>query len=94
MNIHQRCPDLTLDLAEVVNHALVLVVTCISAGCGLSFEPEPAGRTPVRLSCPRCDGQVFTAELDLPLGPLLGVGADEPVPFVLTELAPAGTGAR
>jgi len=94
MNTHQRHTRLDLDLAEVVSHGLVLVLTCISAGCGLSFEPQPARRTPARLSCPRCDGLVFTAELDLPLDPPLGVGADEPIPFVLAELAPAETEAR
>ncbi|MGH3939738.1 MAG: hypothetical protein ACRDTG_14140 [Pseudonocardiaceae bacterium] len=94
MNTHQRRTHLTLDLAEMISPDLVLVLTCTSPGCGLSFEPTPARRTPARLACPRCDGLLFTAELDLPLAPPLGVGVDEPVPFVLAELAPVGMQAR
>ena len=40
-----------------------LVLTCGSRECQHTFTPDPGAFAAHRLSCPRCGGWTFTAEL-------------------------------
>lgn len=42
---------------------LVLVLTCGGSACRHTFEPDPVAFAVRRLSCPRCGGWAFAAEL-------------------------------
>lgn len=45
---------------------LGLVLTCGSAACRHTFEPDPLAFAARRLCCPRCGGGSFAAELGEP----------------------------
>lgn len=61
-------PDRTV-IPPPAEPALALVLTCGSPACQHTFEPDPAAFTAARLSCPRCGGWAFAAELAEP-GPV------------------------
>ena len=53
---------------------LQMVLTCGSADCQHTFEPDPAAFATVNLACPSCGGWTFHAELTEPGTPAPGGG--------------------
>ena len=51
---------------------LQVVLTCGSADCRHTFEPDPIAFATARLACPRCGGWTFHAELAEPTTPAPG----------------------